>query len=141
MLLNDGVECNFHPPGRHTRRLPNDDIKFCLGLRCAVAHPDDCEILAAGTLALLKKKGWEIHIVSMTPGDCGSADRGPEEIAAIQPGRGRGGGGGDPRDLPASRLATSTSPAVDEVTLRRSDRPDRGRSPPPSCSRTTCRIT
>ena len=51
---------------------------------CLMAHPDDCEILAAGTLALLGKIGWEVHIVSMTPGDCGSADRGPEEIAAVR---------------------------------------------------------
>jgi LmbE family N-acetylglucosaminyl deacetylase len=51
---------------------------------CLMAHPDDCEILAAGTLALLKKKGWEIHIVTMTPGDCGTAEYGPQEIADIR---------------------------------------------------------
>ena len=49
-----------------------------------MAHPDDCELLSAGTLALLAKKGWQIHIVTMTPGDCGSIDRGPEQIAAIR---------------------------------------------------------
>jgi LmbE family N-acetylglucosaminyl deacetylase len=49
-----------------------------------MAHPDDCEILAAGTLALLAKRGWEIHVVTMTPGDCGSMEHGPEEIAAIR---------------------------------------------------------
>ena len=48
------------------------------------AHPDDVEILCAGTLALLAAKGHRISIVSMTPGDCGSADRGPEEIAAVR---------------------------------------------------------
>ena len=37
-----------------------------------MAHPDDCEILAGGTLALLAKKGWEVHIVTMAPGDAGS---------------------------------------------------------------------
>ena len=51
---------------------------------CLMAHPDDCEILAAGTLLHLKKKGWEIHIVTMSPGDCGSADLGPEQISAIR---------------------------------------------------------
>ncbi len=51
---------------------------------CLMAHPDDCEILAAGTLILLAKKGWEIHIVSMTPGDCGSMELGPQEIAAVR---------------------------------------------------------
>ncbi len=35
------------------------------------AHPDDVEILCAGVLALLKEKGWNIEIASMTPGDCG----------------------------------------------------------------------
>ena len=48
------------------------------------AHPDDVEILCAGTLALLAAQGHRISIVSMTPGDCGSADRGPEEIAAVR---------------------------------------------------------
>ena len=51
-----------------------------------MAHPDDAEILAGGTLALLAEKGWEIHIVSMTPGDCGTADLGPEQIARIRRG-------------------------------------------------------
>lgn len=49
----------------------------------AHAHPDDVEILAAGTLALLAA-GHRIVILSMTPGDCGSHEHGPEEIAAIR---------------------------------------------------------
>jgi len=48
------------------------------------AHPDDAEILAAGTLALLAESGHSITIVSMTPGDCGSVVHCPEEIAAIR---------------------------------------------------------
>jgi LmbE family N-acetylglucosaminyl deacetylase len=48
------------------------------------AHPDDVEILAAGTLAQLAEAGHKITIVTMTPGDCGSADHGSEEIAAIR---------------------------------------------------------
>ena len=51
---------------------------------CIHAHPDDAEILAGGTLALLAKGGSAITIVSMTPGDCGSTAYGPEEIAAIR---------------------------------------------------------
>ena len=51
---------------------------------CLMAHPDDCEILAAGTLALLAKRGWQIHIVTMTPGDCGSMNLGPAKIAAVR---------------------------------------------------------
>ena len=51
---------------------------------CIHAHPDDAEILAGGTLALLSQSGQSITIVSMTPGDCGSAVHGREEIAAIR---------------------------------------------------------
>lgn len=54
-----------------------------------LAHPDDAEFLCAGTLIRLKEeKGWEIHVASMTPGDCGSAEHGPEEIARIRRGEG-----------------------------------------------------
>src|SRR6266852_3506650 len=48
------------------------------------AHPDDVEILAAGTLALLARMGHQITIVTMTPGDKGSMIHGAEEIAAIR---------------------------------------------------------
>jgi len=48
------------------------------------AHPDDAEILAGGTLALLANKGNQITIATMTPGDCGSRELGAEEIAAIR---------------------------------------------------------
>jgi len=48
------------------------------------AHPDDAEILAGGTLALLAGKGHELTIATMTAGDCGSCELGPEEIAAAR---------------------------------------------------------
>jgi LmbE family N-acetylglucosaminyl deacetylase len=48
------------------------------------AHPDDAEILAGGTLALLSALGHEIIIVTLSAGDCGSALHGAEEIAAIR---------------------------------------------------------
>ncbi|HEV8146308.1 MAG TPA: PIG-L family deacetylase [Bryobacteraceae bacterium] len=48
------------------------------------AHPDDSEILAGGTLARLAALGHRITIVTMTPGDCGSAEHSPEQIAAIR---------------------------------------------------------
>ena len=48
------------------------------------AHPDDVEILCAGVLALLKEKGWNIEIASMTPGDCGSTTLSREEISKIR---------------------------------------------------------
>jgi LmbE family N-acetylglucosaminyl deacetylase len=51
---------------------------------CLMAHPDDCEFLAAGTLALLAQRGWEVHIASSTPGDGGSVEKNPIEIARIR---------------------------------------------------------
>jgi LmbE family N-acetylglucosaminyl deacetylase len=50
-----------------------------------LAHPDDAEFLCAGTLLrLARERGWQVHIASMTPGDCGSTEHGPEEIACIR---------------------------------------------------------
>lgn len=49
-----------------------------------MAHPDDIEILCAGTLIQLRQKGYGIHLVTMTSGDCGSAEHGPEEICRIR---------------------------------------------------------
>jgi len=49
-----------------------------------MAHPDDAEFLCGGTLALLADLGWEVHIASATPGDCGTVSLKPEEIAAIR---------------------------------------------------------
>ncbi len=48
------------------------------------AHPDDAEFRCAGTLLLLAKAGWDVHIATLTPGDCGSAVLQPNEIAAIR---------------------------------------------------------
>jgi LmbE family N-acetylglucosaminyl deacetylase len=50
------------------------------------AHPDDAEIFAGGTLALLAAKGHKITIVTMTPGDCGSHQHSAADIAAIRRG-------------------------------------------------------
>jgi N-acetylglucosamine malate deacetylase 1 len=48
------------------------------------AHPDDIEFQCAGTLARLQQLGCPISMAVMTPGDCGSAELGPEEIAEIR---------------------------------------------------------
>jgi len=48
------------------------------------AHPDDVEILAGGTVALLAAAGHKITIVTMTPGDCGSAELDADAIAAMR---------------------------------------------------------
>ena len=53
-------------------------------LLVVMAHPDDAEILVGGTLFHLKDRGWELGIVTMTAGDCGSATMGRQEIARIR---------------------------------------------------------
>jgi LmbE family N-acetylglucosaminyl deacetylase len=55
-----------------------------------LAHPDDAEFLCAGTLIrLAREHHWQVHIATMTPGDCGSAEHSAEEIAAIRRQEGR----------------------------------------------------
>jgi len=48
------------------------------------AHPDDIETLGAGTLALLAAAGHRVAIVTVTAGEGGSAETGPEETAEIR---------------------------------------------------------
>ena len=48
------------------------------------AHPDDVEFRCAGTLALLRQKGYEITIVTVANGDCGSTQHHSMEIARIR---------------------------------------------------------
>src|SRR5277367_4505248 len=50
-----------------------------------LAHPDDAEFLCGGTLLrLAREQNWQVHIATMTAGDCGSADLPPEEISRIR---------------------------------------------------------
>jgi LmbE family N-acetylglucosaminyl deacetylase len=54
-----------------------------------LAHPDDAEFLCGGTLIrLAREHGWEVHIASMTAGDCGSMELPAEEIARVRRGEG-----------------------------------------------------
>lgn len=48
------------------------------------AHPDDIEFQCAGTLLRLAAAGVELHLTTMTPGDCGSATLGADEISGIR---------------------------------------------------------
>ncbi|MBN2137296.1 MAG: PIG-L family deacetylase [Sedimentisphaerales bacterium] len=57
------------------------DQKIVLALG---AHPDDAEFMCAGTLALLRQRGWKVHIATMTPGDCGTVEYTREEISRIR---------------------------------------------------------
>ncbi len=50
-----------------------------------LAHPDDAEFLCAGTMIRLgREHRWQVHIASMTAGDCGSAVLSAEEISRIR---------------------------------------------------------
>ena len=53
-----------------------------------LAHPDDAEFLCAGTLVRLADAGWQVHIATATPGDCGTTTLQAEEIARIRRGEG-----------------------------------------------------
>jgi len=50
------------------------------------AHPDDVEFRCAGTLALLRQRGYEIAIITVANGDCGSTEHSSIEIARIRKG-------------------------------------------------------
>jgi LmbE family N-acetylglucosaminyl deacetylase len=47
-----------------------------------LAHPDDAEFCCAGTLIRLAGLGWEIHIASAAPGDCGTMNENRWDISA-----------------------------------------------------------
>ncbi len=50
-----------------------------------MAHPDDIEILAGGTMLHLASNGWKTGMITMTAGDCGSSEtRTREEISRIR---------------------------------------------------------
>jgi len=61
--------------------MADNDRKVALSFG---AHPDDAEFMCAGTLALLRQRGWEIHISTMTPGDCGTVQYSREDISRIR---------------------------------------------------------
>ncbi len=61
--------------------MPEPGNKTVLAL---MAHPDDAEFLCAGTLIRLAEAGWEIHIATATPGDCGTMTESPEDISATR---------------------------------------------------------
>src|SRR5262249_5468994 len=78
------------PASRDHYRIPPQCCFMNHTAIAILAHPDDAEFLCAGTLLRLRQEhGWAIHIATMTAGDCGSAEHGPEEIARIRRGEGK----------------------------------------------------
>jgi LmbE family N-acetylglucosaminyl deacetylase len=58
-----------------------DNVPVVLAL---MAHPDDIEFTCAGTLALLARAGWSVHMATMTGGDLGSMTLAPQAIARLR---------------------------------------------------------
>jgi N-acetylglucosamine malate deacetylase 1 len=50
------------------------------------AHPDDIEFMMAGTLILLGRAGYELHVMTIANGSCGTAHHGRDEIVRIRRG-------------------------------------------------------
>src|SRR5262245_17605216 len=48
------------------------------------AHPDDIEIVMAGTLLLLKDAGYDVHYMNVANGCCGSTVYGRDELIAMR---------------------------------------------------------
>jgi len=48
------------------------------------AHPDDVEFMCSGTLFLLRRLGYEVHVATLGNGDCGTAEHSREEISRIR---------------------------------------------------------
>ncbi|HEY6166609.1 MAG TPA: PIG-L family deacetylase [Verrucomicrobiae bacterium] len=48
------------------------------------AHPDDIEFVAAGTLLQLKERGWEIHYLNVSRGNCGSVEFSPAKTRRVR---------------------------------------------------------
>lgn len=48
------------------------------------SHPDDAEIVCAGTLSMLKKRGWAVHVATYTAGDKGTVEYSRDDISRIR---------------------------------------------------------
>src|SRR3954451_25356012 len=49
-----------------------------------LAHPDDAEIMCGGTLVRLADAGWEVHVCTATPGDCGTTTQNRWDISSAR---------------------------------------------------------
>ncbi|MSU31455.1 MAG: LmbE family protein [Pedosphaera sp.] len=48
------------------------------------AHPDDIEFRAAGTLLLLRDRGWDVHYCNLSSGDLGSSVMSAKKTATVR---------------------------------------------------------
>ncbi|MEI6036889.1 MAG: PIG-L family deacetylase [Planctomycetota bacterium] len=54
-----------------------------------MAHPDDIEFVAAGTMLRLAEVGWELHVFNVSSGDCGSMTMPPDLTGRVREAEGR----------------------------------------------------
>jgi LmbE family N-acetylglucosaminyl deacetylase len=70
------------------QRMKGALVKFSFSIMPSVlaitAHPDDIEFRAAGTLLLLKQRGWDIHYFNLSRGNCGSVQYDNETTARLR---------------------------------------------------------
>jgi LmbE family N-acetylglucosaminyl deacetylase len=64
---------------RESRSRPPKPVAFAIA-----AHPDDIELMMAGTLILLKGAGYELHYMNIGNGSCGTATLSREQIIRIR---------------------------------------------------------
>ena len=105
-----------------------------------LAHPDDAEFLCAGTLIRLRDAGWEVHIATATPGDCGTMTQDRWDISAVRTNEAAPGVRAYRGDVPLPRRARHLR------RLRQADAEEGDRPVPPGqarrwCSRTRRRTT
>lgn len=58
-----------------------DELRIAMAVG---AHPDDIEFMMAGTLLLLKDRGWELHYLNLCNGSCGTQTETAESIVAAR---------------------------------------------------------
>jgi len=73
------------------------------------AHPDDIEFMMGGTLALLATAGYELHMMSLCNGSCGTAEDNAETIIARRT--------GEAREAAQTLGAIFHTPLVDDIAL------------------------
>jgi LmbE family N-acetylglucosaminyl deacetylase len=68
---------------------PSNERSPSPAVLAVVAHPDDIEFIAAGTLLLLGEAGWGVHYMNLSGGDLGSMTTDREETRHIRAAEGR----------------------------------------------------
>ena len=61
--------------------MPTANTKVAFAI---AAHPDDIEFYMAGTLLLLKQRGWKIHYMTLSSGSCGSTRHNAATVRKIR---------------------------------------------------------